>query len=58
MESSYFIVTCEEMDMFDGKIIHINQKAKNIEEVHKIVTNNINKYPLAHWELHTNLISI
>ena len=58
MNLSYFIDTCEETDMFDGKIIHINQKARNIDEVHEIVVNNLNKYPTAHWELHTNSISI
>lgn len=51
MNLSYFIVTCEETDQFDGKIIHVNEKAKNLEEVHQIVTSSINKYPTAHWEL-------
>ena len=51
MNLSYFIVTCEETDMFDGKIIHINQKARNIDEVHEIVVNNLNKYPTAHLDI-------
>ena len=51
MNLSYFIVTCEETDLFDGKIIHVNEKAKDIEEVHQIVTSSLDKYPAAHWEL-------
>lgn len=58
MELSYFILTCEEMDMFDGKIVHINQKVKNIEEVHQIVTENLDRYPNAHWELYSNSIKV
>ena len=52
MELSYFSVICEEIDVFDGKIIHINEKAKNVDEVCKIITEHSNRYPAAHWELH------
>lgn len=58
MNLSYFILTCEDVDMFDGKVIHINQKVKDIEEVHQIVMNNIDKYPNSHWELYSNSIKI
>lgn len=58
MNLSYFILTCEGVDMFDGKVIHINQKAKDIEEVHQIVMNNLDKYPDSHWELYPNSIKI
>lgn len=51
MELSYFIVICEEIDMFDGLIVHVNEKAKDIEEVHQIVKKNINKYQNATWKL-------
>lgn len=58
MNLSYFTLICENVDMFDGKIIHINQKVKNIEEVHQIVMNNLDKYPDSHWELYPNSIKI
>lgn len=58
MELSYFILTCESMNMFDGKIIHLNKKVKNIEEVHQIVLDNLDKYPDSHWELYPNSIKI
>lgn len=58
MNLSYFILTCEDVDMFDGKVIHINQKVKDIEEVHQIVKNNLDKYPDSHWELYSNSIKI
>lgn len=52
MELSYFNVICEEIDVFDGKIIHINKKAKDIEEVCKIIKDCFNEHPTAHWELY------
>lgn len=58
MNLSYFTLICENVDMFDGKVIHINQKVKNIEEVHQIVMKNLDKYPDSHWELYPNSIKI
>lgn len=58
MNLFYFTLICENVDMFDGKVIHINQKVKNIEEVHQIVMNNLDKYPDSHWELYPNSIKI
>ena len=49
---SYFNVVCEEIDVFDGKIVHINEKAKNIEAVCEIIKNYSDTYPTAHWELY------
>lgn len=57
-EITYFIVTCQEVDSFDGLVVHINQKAKNLDEVHEIVKNNISKYPNGKWELHSKRITI
>lgn len=51
MNLSYFIVTCEEVDMFDGKITHVNEKAKDIGEVYRILSSYIDKYPTANWGL-------
>lgn len=58
MDLLYFIVTCEETDSFDGKIIHVNEKAKDIEEVHHIVSSCLDKYPSGHWELYPCHIKI
>lgn len=58
MELSYFNVICEEIDVFDGKVIHINKKAKNIEEICKIITEHLSEHPTAHWELYPCSIKI
>lgn len=58
MQIKYYIVICQEIDMFDGVVIHVNQKAKDLDEVHRIVTSNINKYPNGKWELFTNSITV
>ena len=55
---NYFIVICREVDAFDGLIVHVNQKAKDLNEVHNIVKNNISKYPNGIWELYNNTIEI
>lgn len=52
MNLSYFNVICEEMDVFDGKVIHINQKAKDIDEVCQIIKTCLEEHPMAHWELY------
>jgi len=54
----YFVVICEETDMFEGKIVHVNEKAKSIEEVHQLVKSCVEKYPLAHWELYPCSIKV
>lgn len=58
MKTAYFIVICEEIDMLDGKIVHINQKSKNIKEACRIVELYANQFPAAHWELHPCHIQI
>lgn len=58
MNVEYYIVVCQEIDMFDGLVIHVNQKVKNLDEVHKIVVENIDKYPNGKWELFKNSIKI
>lgn len=50
-KATYFIVICEEIDMFNGKVIHINEKAKNLEDAYSIMLRNICKYPNAEWHL-------
>jgi hypothetical protein len=51
--SNYFNVVCEEMSVVGGKVIHVDKNVKTLDEVHKIVDNNINKYPNGKWELYS-----
>ena len=48
----YFNLICEEVELTGGKIIHIDVNIGNMEEVHKVVLDNISKYPNAKWELY------
>lgn len=50
--TNYFNLICEEICILGGKIIHIDQNVSNMEEVHKIVCDNIGKFPNAKWELY------
>lgn len=54
----YFNVVCEEISFFGGKIIHIDTNVKNMDDVHKIVKDNIDKYPNAKWELYPMQIAM
>lgn len=51
-ERMYFNVVCEEMSVFGGKIIHVDENAGNLDEVHDIVLANMNAHPNAKWELY------
>ena len=53
----YYNVICEEICVTGGKIIHIDENLGNIEEVHKLVIDNNDKYPNAKWELYTMFIN-
>ena len=52
----YFNVVCEEMSIFGGKIIHIDVNVGNMDEVHKLVCESIEKFPNGKWELYPYLI--
>lgn len=56
MEKRYFNVVCEELGVFGGKIIHVDKNVKDMDDVHKIVCDNIWKYPNGHWELYPMII--
>lgn len=58
MGKTYFNVICEELSILGGKIIHIDKNVSNMDDVHKIVCENIEKYPNAKWELYVMQISI
>lgn len=53
----YFNLVCEELSVFGGKVIHIDRNVGNMNDVHKIVTENIDKYPNAKWELYPMIIN-
>ena len=57
MSERYFNLICEEISYFGGKIIYIDTNVGNMDEVHKIVTDNIEKYPNAKWELYPMIIN-
>ena len=52
----YFNLICEEVELTGGKIIHIDINIGNMEEVHKVVLDNIDKYPNAKWELYPRFV--
>lgn len=58
MNLNYYIVVCQEIDMFDGLIVRVNQKAKDLGEVFRIITDNIERYPNGKWELFKNSITL
>ena len=53
MHKMYFNVICEEISVFGGKIIHVDQNVGTLDDVHKIVLENLWTYPNGKWELHT-----
>ena len=54
---TYFNLICEEVEATGGKVIHIDKNAGDMEEVHKIVCEHIEKYPNAKWELYPMIIN-
>ena len=54
----FFNVICEEMGITGGKVIHMDTKKGDIEEVHKLVTDNLERYPNAKWELYPVLLTL
>lgn len=52
----YFNLICEEMAITGGKIIHVDVNVGDMNEVHKIVCDNVNKYPNGKWELYPMII--
>ena len=53
----YFNVICEELGITGGKIIHIDENVGDIEDVHKIVCENLLKHPNAKWELYSMILN-
>nr|DAX13859.1 MAG TPA: hypothetical protein [Bacteriophage sp.] len=55
---TYYNLICEELCVTGGKVIHVDTNVKNMEEVHKIVCDNISKFPNGKWELYPMQIII
>ena len=53
----YYNVICEEIEITGGKIIHIDKNLGNMNDVHKLVCENISKYPNAKWELYSMILN-
>lgn len=53
----YFNLVCEELSIFGGKVIHIDKNVQNMDDVHNIVIENVDKYPNAKWELYPMIIN-
>ena len=47
----YYVIICNEIDMFEGMVTHINKKASNLKEVNDILEKNVDKYPNALWHI-------
>nr|DAG57832.1 MAG TPA: hypothetical protein [Caudoviricetes sp.] len=58
MIKAYFNVICEEISYVGGKIIHVDENVSNMDEVHKVVCENIEKFPNGKWELYPCFITI
>lgn len=58
MSRQYYNVICEEISILGGKIIHIDINVGSLDEVHKVVTANVNKYPNGKWELYPMIITM
>lgn len=57
MTKMFFNLICEEIGITGGKIIYLDENVKNMEEVHKTVIENLEKYPNAKWELYPMIIT-
>lgn len=53
---TYFNLICEEHEITGGKVIHIDKNVGNMNDVHKIVIENVDKYPNAKLELYPMII--
>lgn len=53
----YFNLICEEMEVTGGKVIHIDKNVGNMDEVHEVVCEHVEKHPNAKWELYPMIIN-
>ena len=58
MGRMFYNLICEELCITGGKVIHIDTNVGSLEEAHKIVTENANKYPNGKWELYPMQLAV
>lgn len=58
MDRMYFNLICEEIEVTGGKVIDVDRNIGSIEDVHKIVKQDVKKYPNAKWELYPMVINM
>lgn len=58
MGKMFYNLICEELCITGGKVIHIDTNVGSLEEVHKIVTDNADKYPNGKWELYPMQLAV
>lgn len=58
MGRQYYNVICEEISILGGKIIHIDKNVGNLDEVHEVVADNVDRYPNGKWELYPIIITM
>lgn len=54
----YYNVICEEIEITGGKVIHIDKNVGNLDEVHEVVADNVDRYPNGKWELYPIIITM
>ena len=54
----FYNLICEELCITGGKVIYIDTNVGSLEEAHKIVIENVNKYPNGKWELHPMQLAV
>lgn len=58
MEFKFYQVVCLEVDLWDGIIVHVNEKSKDLEGVSVIIQQNIKKFPNGKWEIYPYALSM
>ena len=54
----FYNLICEELCITGGKVIYIDTNVGSLEEAHKIVIENVNKYPNGKWELYPMQLAV
>lgn len=58
MGKMFYNLIFEELCITGGKVIYIDTNVGSLEEVHKIVTDNADKYPNGKWELYPMQLAV
>lgn len=52
MDNVYYNVICEEICITGGKIIHVDENANSLPAVLVLLSQHVNNYPNAKWEIY------